>query len=127
MTKILVTGLAALDLIFRLDHLPKLGEKYLANEGFLSGGGNAGNAAVATARLGGQVSIFAAVGRDDVGALILKGFQHEGIDTRLVIQLEDHQSSFSSIVIPYISNPTIWLSFDILTFPLCMFPRLISS
>ena len=99
MTKILVTGLAALDLIFRLDHLPKLGEKYLANEGFLSGGGNAGNAAVATARLGGQVSIFAAVGRDDVGALILKGFQHEGIDTRLVIQLEDHQSSFSSIVI----------------------------
>ena len=99
MTKILVTGLAALDLVFRLDHLPKLGEKYLANEGFLSGGGNAGNAAVATARLGGQVSIFAAVGRDDVGALILKGFQHEGIDTRLVIQLEDHQSSFSSIVI----------------------------
>ena len=99
MTKILVTGLVTLDLIFRLEHLPKLGEKYLASEGFLSGGGNAGNAAVATARLGGQVSIFAAVGRDDVGALILKGFQHEGIDTRLVIQLEDHQSSFSSIVI----------------------------
>jgi hypothetical protein len=48
-TKILVTGLATLDLIFRLEHLPKLGEKYLASEGFLSGGGNAGNAAVATA------------------------------------------------------------------------------
>jgi sulfofructose kinase len=45
------------------------------------------------------VSIFAAIGRDDVGALILKGFQEEGIDTRLVIHLEDHQSSFSSIVI----------------------------
>ena len=99
MTKILVTGLVTLDLIFRLEHLPKLGEKYLASEGFLSGGGNAGNAAVATARLGGQVSIFAAIGRDDVGALILKGFQEEEIDTRLVIHLEDHQSSFSSIVI----------------------------
>ena len=99
MTKILVTGLVTLDLIFRLEHLPKLGEKYLASEGFLSGGGNAGNAAVATARLGGQVSIFAATGRDDVGALILKGFQEEGIDTRLVIHLEGHQSSFSSIVI----------------------------
>ena len=99
MTKILVTGLATLDLIFRLEHLPKLGEKYLATEGFLSGGGNAGNAAVAAARLGGQVSVLAAVGRDDVGALILRGFQQEGIDTRLVIQLEDYQSSFSSIAI----------------------------
>ena len=98
-TKILVTGLVTLDLIFRLQHLPKFGEKYLATDGFLSGGGNAGNAAVAAARLGGEVSIFAAVGLDDVGALILKGFQQEGIDTTSVIQLEDHQSSFSSIVI----------------------------
>ncbi len=99
MTKILVAGLATLDLIFRLDNLPKLGEKYRAIEGLLSGGGNAGNAAVATARLGGKVSIFATLGQDDVGDLILKGFQKEGIDTRSVIQLNDHQSSFSSISI----------------------------
>ena len=76
-TRILVTGLATLDLIFRLEHLPQLGEKYLAIEGLLSGGGNAGNAAVATARLGGKVSIFAAVGQDDVGDLILKGFKRK--------------------------------------------------
>ena len=99
MTKILVAGLATLDLIFRLDNLPKLGEKYRAIEGLLSGGGNAGNAAVATARLGGKVSIFATLGQDDVGDLILKDFQKEGIDTRSVIQLNDHQSSFSSISI----------------------------
>ncbi len=99
MTSILVTGLATLDLIFRLEHLPQRGEKYLAVEGLLSGGGNAGNAAVATARLGGNVSIFAALGQDDVGDLILKGFQKEGIDTRSVFQLMGHQSSFSSVVI----------------------------
>ncbi len=99
MTRILVTGLATLDLIFALEHLPQLGEKYLAIEGLLSGGGNAGNAAVATARLGGTVSIFAALGQDDVGDLILKGLQKEGIDTRFAIQLKGHQSSFSSIVI----------------------------
>lgn len=99
MTRILVTGLATLDLIFALEHLPQLGEKYLAIEGLLSGGGNAGNAAVATARLGGTVSILTALGQDDVGDLILKGLQKEGIDTKFVIQLKGHQSSFSSIVI----------------------------
>ena len=31
-TKILVTGLVTLDLIFRLQHLPKFGEKYLATD-----------------------------------------------------------------------------------------------
>lgn len=99
MTKILVTGLATLDLIFRLENLPTIGEKYRAIEGLLSGGGNAGNAAVATARLGGKVNIFSTLGKDDVGDLILKGLQKEGIDTRYAIQLKNHKSSFSSIVI----------------------------
>ncbi len=97
MASILVTGLTTLDLIFKVDTLPNKGEKYQASDGILSGGGNAGNAAVAIARLGGEVSIFSAVGQDDVASLIMDGLQKENVDIEPMQQLEQLHSSFSSI------------------------------
>ena len=52
MQDILITGLATLDLIFKMDSFPVKSEKYRAETAMFSGGGNAGNASVAVARLG---------------------------------------------------------------------------
>lgn len=99
MASILVTGLTTLDLIFKVDTLPNKGEKYQATAGVLSGGGNAGNAAVAVARLGGEVSIFSVVGQDEVASLIIDGLQKENVNTQPMQQLEQFHSSFSAIQI----------------------------
>ncbi len=99
MQDILITGLATLDLIFKMDSFPVKNEKYRAETAMFSGGGNAGNASVAVARLGANATIFSAVGCDEVGSLILGGLKRENVNTEFVLKLENWQSSFSSIIV----------------------------
>ena len=95
MRDILITGLTTLDLIFRMENFPNKNEKYRADTAMLSGGGNAGNASVAVARLGANSTIFSAIGKDDVGSLILAKLQRENVNTEFVLTIENLQSSFS--------------------------------
>ena len=79
MQDILITGLATLDLIFKMDSFPVKSEKYRAETAMFSGGGNAGNASVAVARLGANSTIFSAVGCDEVGSFILGELKRENV------------------------------------------------
>ncbi|MEK9814138.1 MAG: PfkB family carbohydrate kinase, partial [Paracoccaceae bacterium] len=99
MRDILITGLTTLDLIFKMENFPNKNEKYRADTAMLSGGGNAGNASVAVARLGANSTIFSAVGKDDVGSLILAKLQRESVNTEFVLTIENWQSSFSSVFV----------------------------
>ena len=99
MRDILITGLTTLDLIFKMENFPNKNEKYRADTAMLSGGGNAGNASVAVARLGANSTIFSAVGKDDVGSLILAKLQCENVNTEFVLTIENWQSSFSSVFV----------------------------
>ena len=99
MRDILITGLTTLDLIFKMENFPNKNEKYRADIAMLSGGGNAGNASVAVARLGANSTIFSAIGKDDVGSLILAKLQRENVNTEFVLTIENWQSSFSSVFV----------------------------
>ncbi len=99
MRDILVTGLTTLDLIFKMENFPDQNEKYRAETAMFSGGGNAGNASVAVARLGANSTIFSAVGNDEVGSFILAKLQRENVNTEFVLTLEKWQSSFSSVLV----------------------------
>ena len=99
MQDILITGLATLDLVFKMDSLPVQNEKYRAETAIFSGGGNAGNASVAVARLGANSTIFSAVGCDEVGSFILGELKRENVNTEFVLKLENWQSSFSSVLV----------------------------
>ena len=99
MRDILITGLTTLDLIFKMENFPDQNEKYRAETAMFSGGGNAGNASVAVARLGANSTIFSAVGKDEVGSFILAKLQRENVNTEFVLTLEKWQSSFSSVLV----------------------------
>ena len=99
MRDILITGLTTLDLIFKIENFPDQNEKYRAETAMFSGGGNAGNASVAVARLGANSTIFSAVGNDEVGSFILAKLQRENVNTEFVLTLEKWQSSFSSVLV----------------------------
>ena len=99
MTSILVAGVAVLDFVFHMDEFPRLAEKYRATGASISGGGNAANAAVAIARLGGDAHLAARLGDDQIADMILVDLQRDGVDTTLVKRHEDRRSSFSSIYI----------------------------
>lgn len=71
------------------------GEKIHVDAYNLCIGGNASNVAVGFKRLGLSVGLFVEVGDDEFSQKIMHGFVKEGLDTSLVTQTKNTQSSFS--------------------------------
>lgn len=99
MAKILLAGVAVLDFIFNVEEFPRTAEKYRAEGAEITGGGNAANAAVAIARLGGHAILATRLGDDPIADLIENDLKSEQVDTALVRRFPQHRSSFSSIYI----------------------------
>jgi sulfofructose kinase len=99
--KILCAGGAVQDIIMRVDEFPAPGGKVQASEFLITSGGQAGNAAVAVARLGAQCSYIGALGdhTDEVANTIVKTFAGEGIDVSRAVRVPGARSSASLILI----------------------------
>ena len=97
--RVLVSGSAVMDFVFHLDAMPDRPEKYRSRDAAICGGGNAANAAVALARLGGEALIASRLGDDAVADLIVEGLEAEGVNTTLVRRYAGHRSPFSSVFI----------------------------
>ncbi|MEL6585920.1 MAG: PfkB family carbohydrate kinase [Pseudomonadota bacterium] len=67
MTRILVTGIAVMDYVHRVEMLPEGGAKHRSTAFARIGGGCAANAAVGAARLGGEVTLMTRLGTDATG------------------------------------------------------------
>jgi sugar/nucleoside kinase (ribokinase family) len=85
----------------RVDKFPTPGIKVQASEFLVTSGGQAGNAAVAVARLGGQCSYIGALGDtdDEVANIIVKTFAGENIDVNRALRVPGARSSVSLILI----------------------------
>ena len=82
--EIVVLGVFAADLVFRVDRLPVMGET-IAGRGFAIGpGGKGSNQAVAAARAGGKVALLTRIGADSFGELGRSVWREAGIDDRAV-------------------------------------------
>lgn len=99
--RILCAGGAVQDIIMRVETFPRAGEKVTASEFLITSGGQAGNAAVAVARLGAVTSYIGALGdeNDDVANTIIKTFAGENIDVSGAIRVPGARSSASLILI----------------------------
>jgi len=82
MPRILVVGSANTDVVAPCDRMPRPGETLTGQDIRLVPGGKGANAAVAAARLGGEVRFCGAVGDDAFGAVLRAGLEGEGIDCR---------------------------------------------
>jgi sulfofructose kinase len=89
------------DIIMRVEHFPQPGAKVQASEFLITSGGQAGNAAVAMARLGATTSYIGALGdeNDDVANTIIKAFAGENIDVSGALRVPGARSSVSTIMI----------------------------
>lgn len=85
----------------RVGQFPKPGEKVQASEFIITSGGQAGNAAVAMARLGAEVTYIGALGdeHDDVANTIIKTLANEKIDVSRALRVPGAKSSASLIMI----------------------------
>ncbi|HVX98819.1 MAG TPA: PfkB family carbohydrate kinase [Pseudorhodoplanes sp.] len=105
--RILCVGVSTLDQIFKVQSFPVPGEKTRAVDFIEISGGNAGNAAIAAARLGGQVLLSSPVGDDRIGAAIRQYLESEGIDCSRFVVLPRAMSSLSAIVVDRTGERTI--------------------
>jgi sulfofructose kinase len=96
--RILCVGMATIDHVFRLPAIPREPTKVRATEYVRISGGMAANAAVAAARLGGQVEYWGPIGADANGDDILAELAAEGVRTSGVIRVPQ-RAAVSAIMV----------------------------
>lgn len=83
-SKIVVVGSANIDMVVRVDNIPRLGETVIGGEFIRARGGKGANQAVAAARLGAEVTFVTCLGRDEFGLSSASAYQAEGINTQYI-------------------------------------------
>ena len=99
MVKIACVGIAVQDRIYYVDEIPNKNGKFVANAYKEVGGGPAATAAVAIAKLGGQVDFIGRVGDDMTGRSLLSELESYGVNTKTVKIYENAKSSQSAIFV----------------------------
>jgi sugar/nucleoside kinase (ribokinase family) len=101
--RILCTGIAALDEVFRVCEFPQADGKTMATEFVSVGGGCAANAAVTIARLGGRASFAGPLGgpagKEAIGDRLLAGLAREKVDCSSCVRVRGVSSSISAIFV----------------------------
>jgi sulfofructose kinase len=99
--RILCIGIPVRDLIFRIEELPERGFKVSASHFDQIGGGNALNASIGIARLGGRSSICGPMGdaAETSSRYIFDKLADEGIDTRHLVHMPGLVTPISNIMI----------------------------
>ncbi len=99
MAGVFCLGIATLDYVYSVADLPTGGEKYRARDLAVVGGGCAGNASVAIARLGGRSWIATRLADDLTGDRIVADLAAEGVDASFAHRFAGLRSPVSAIVV----------------------------
>jgi sugar/nucleoside kinase (ribokinase family) len=112
--RILCIGIPVRDLTFRVEAVPARGSKANATHLAEICGGNALNAAIAMARLGGRVTFAGPMGdaRETSSGFILERMAAEGIDTSHIVRMPDTTTPVSAIIIDATGERTLTIYRD---------------
>lgn len=97
--RVAVVGSSNIDLIMKMERLPRPGETVTEAEFAQVFGGKGANQAVGAARAGGDVAFVSCVGDDAYGGQVIESLKNDGIDTRHVFQEEGVASGTALIMI----------------------------
>ncbi len=84
MRKICVVGSINMDLVIKVDSMPKCGQTIIRSNFKEVPGGKGANQAVAMARLGGNVSMIGKVGNDGFGKVMINALNNDNVDTKYI-------------------------------------------
>ena len=96
-TPILCVGALIADLIMYMPRLPATPGKHLPTGAQLVVAGMATSAATAVTRLGHPAALWASVGDDVIGSLLLDEMTREGLDMRYVRRVPGAMSAMSTV------------------------------
>ena len=99
MTRIVVVGSINMDLVTQAPRFVGPGETILGDRFLTVPGGKGANQAVAAARLGAEVALVGALGRDAFGDQLHAGLAAEHVDLTHIARLTDNASGTASITV----------------------------
>lgn len=97
MGKLLIVGSLNMDMVIDIDTMPKPGETLFGKKLSLIPGGKGANQAYACGKLGADVSMIGAVGKDENGSKLLSNLKSVGVDTSGV-QVLEHTVSGTAVI-----------------------------
>lgn len=98
-TGVFCLGISTLDYVYSVETLPTRGEKYRSRGLAVVGGGCAGNASVAIARLGGRCWLATRLADDLTGDQIVGDLVREGVDMDFARRVAGLRSPVSAILV----------------------------
>ncbi len=99
MKKIVVIGSLNMDMVINLTRTPQKGETVLTERLELVCGGKGANQAYAMARLGGEVTMLGAVGKDASGQALCENLQKSGVCTDHLMRLEEVSTGTAVVMV----------------------------
>lgn len=109
MGNIMVLGSISTDFVVTVDRRPETGETITGKDFRTTFGGKGANQAVASARLGGNVSMVGTVGNDLFGTELIENLKRNGIDTSDVERVTHLPSGSAHITIVDGDNAIIYI------------------
>lgn len=97
--KILIIGSLNLDMVVNVDHTPMVGETILSDKVELVPGGKGANQACAAGRLGADVTILGAVGKDTYAEIQKASLKKAGVDVSRLICRESASTGLAMITV----------------------------
>ncbi|HLR40281.1 MAG TPA: ribokinase [Virgibacillus sp.] len=106
-TTVCIVGSINMDLTITTEKMPMQGETVLGNDFATYPGGKGANQAVAAARLGANVNMIGAVGKDPFGTELLEHLQTEGINVEGIMKDSEKPTGIANIILSEDDNRII--------------------
>ena len=104
---IAVVGSLNMDLVIRTDMIPRPGETVLGSSFNRIPGGKGGNQAAAAARLGAGVVMIGAVGKDELGDVLIQSLKKDGVKTESILIKDGISTGIAAILVEKSGNNAI--------------------
>lgn len=107
MNKVCVLGSMNMDIVLKVNNMPKVGETIFANDLQNVPGGKGANQAVAAKRLGSEVYMISKVGSDSTGETLTKSLVQDNINVNFIFKDEKNPTGTAVISVDQDGNNSI--------------------
>lgn len=107
MNKICVIGSLNMDLVLKINDIPKVGETILSKSYEKIAGGKGANQAIAAKRCGADVSMIAKIGKDENGKILREKLKEENIDVTCIFKDDQDPTGLALIMVNKNGNNSI--------------------
>ena len=107
MNKVCVLGSMNMDLVVKVNDIPRVGETILSKSFEKIAGGKGANQAVAAKRCGAEVAMIAKIGKDENGEILKDKLKEDNIDVKYVFEDKNESTGMAFIMVNENGNNSI--------------------